>query len=242
MKFTFFQLLISCFFSFAFCNNHQFVKHKILLAQSDENGDVEYQGFESNFEDLPGGYYDKYIDCGINEHLVRGRNMSIEEMDKMCEELKQARQKKNIQIGFGIFGILIAGIVVFKMIKKALTPGIEFQKMAVSFNGLYGVLNDLQENINSYQFEEIRKEILFCAFISQKEIIRPLNIYNWNEFTPIIVPLISDKKINVKIAMKKTVDTVKRMSIELGLETETNDIFSEGELFKQFEKEQQKEN
>jgi hypothetical protein len=214
-------------------NSHQ-------STEVEEPVNVEYQGYSSHYEDLPGGFYDKYIDCGLNEHSIRGRNMTIEEMDQMCEDLKQERREKNILYALSFFGLLIGGIIIFLTIKKSLKPGIEFQKMAEAFNGVYGVINDLQENLSSYNSEQIRNELLLCSFISQKEILKPISIYKWTEFTPITVPLISDKKINVKIALKKTVETIKRLSIELDLVNETDDIFCEGELYKQFEIEYEK--
>ena len=103
--------------------------------------------------------------------------------------------------------------------------------MAESFNGVYGILLDIQENMNTYSSDDIRKEILFCAYISQKEIFRRIEVYNWNEMTPINVPLISDQTINLKIALKKTVGTLQNMATELGIEAEINEIFSEGDLF-----------
>jgi hypothetical protein len=224
-------------------NNSSYEKaNSYQSIEVEEPTNIEYRGYSSHFEDLPGGYYDKYIDCGLNEHSIRGRNMTVEEMDKMCEEIKKKEREKNFLYFIIILGSVVGVIIIVRTIKKSLKPGIEFQKMAVAFNGVYGVLEDLQSNIESYHPDEIRNEILYCAYISQKNIIKPLDTYNWNELTPIIVPLISEKTINVKIALKKTVDTIKKLAEEMNLHKETYEIFSEGNLFYQFDREQTKNN
>jgi hypothetical protein len=43
---------------------------------------TEYEGIEKYYESLPGDYYDKYEDY-INPHTLRGRNLSIKEMQEM---------------------------------------------------------------------------------------------------------------------------------------------------------------
>lgn len=211
-------------------------EYPVQKALNDTIANYEYKGLQKHYPDQPTDFYDKYIECGLPKLQIENGDYTVEELDKWCEELQAEKKKKIMTNGLVFLAVLIVFIVLISRYKNAVKPGVEFQKMAEAMNGVYGVILNLEENKNRFSSEEIQNDILYCAYISQKEISRRINIYKWDELTPINVPLISNNTINVMIALSMTVNAVKNIGRELNLENEIDEIFSEGELFQEFER------
>lgn len=84
------------------------------------NNPIEAQGIEKHYPSLPGNYYDQYIDCGINENSIRGRTMTRDELDELCEEFYLKRKIKIISIVVGGIIIIVFLLLMFK--KKQINP------------------------------------------------------------------------------------------------------------------------
>jgi hypothetical protein len=206
------------------------------------NGDVgageeaEFSGLQSVYEQHSTGYIDKYIDCGIAENTVKGGQYSEAELDALCEELKKSNQEKYLKYGaFLVIGLIVL-IVLFNLFNRKIKVGFEFQKMAEAFNGIYGVISAIDVSGAKKNLEEKKQDILYCAFISKKEILDRIELYKWNELTPINIPLISNSTINIKLALNKTVREINNLAAVFNLEEQVEEIISKGDLYYEFEK------
>jgi hypothetical protein len=126
--------------------------------------------------------------------------------------------------------------VLFNLFNRKIKVGFEFQKMAEAFNGIYGVISAVNVSEANKNLEEKKQDILYCAFISKKEILDRIKIYKWNELTPINIPLISNSTINIKLALNKTVREINNLAAVFNLEEQVEEIISKGDLYYEFEK------
>ena len=211
-------------------------KDEEITGEVSTGEEAEFSGLQSVYEQHSTDYIDKYIDCGIAENTVKGGQYSEAELDALCEELKKSNQEKYLKYGaFLVIGLIVL-IVLFNLFNRKIKVGLEFQKMAEAFNGIYGVISAIDVSAANKNLEEKKQDILYCAFISKKEILDRIEIYKWNELTPINIPLISNSTINIKLALNKTVREINNLAAVFNLEEQIEEIISKGDLYYEFEK------
>jgi hypothetical protein len=206
-----------------------------VVDSNSSGGEAEYYGLEGSYEPHSVDYVNKYIDCGIDENTVKGGQYTEQELDELCEELSNKKYKKYLVNGLFVFFAIILLLLFLKYSSKRVKSGLEFQKMAEAFNGVYGMISQMNFSDEKMNSEENKSDLLYCAHVSKKEILDRIKLYEWNELTPINIPLISNNRINLKIALNKTVREIRNISVILNLEKEVNEILSTENLTSQNE-------
>lgn len=121
----------------------------------------------------------------------------------------------------------------FDFIKK----GIEFNKMAQAFNGMYPMLLDLMPRIENKDIprEEFTEEVLVLAYIAQKGVISRMTFYNWALESKILVPSISSARITVGYAISQTVTRILIIARILNIQDRVQEVLEEGPQYVWFE-------
>jgi hypothetical protein len=125
----------------------------------------------------------------------------------------------------------------FDFIKK----GIEFNKLAQSFNAMYMMVRDiearLERNKNNLSVfrEEVKEEVYILAYIAHKGIVTRLDKYNWGFEALIIIPSISSSRVTIGNAWSKTVTKMTIIAGILNLGEDIEEINNEGKLYRTLE-------
>ena len=109
-----------------------------------------------------------------------------------------------------------------------LKKGIEYQKLAKTFNGVYLMIEDIQNNNNN---EFSKEDIFTLAYICRREVPDRLEKYHWDISTPIIVPSISNKRITLANAIQQTLSKVTKISEDMMIYQDVKEILDRGDFF-----------
>jgi hypothetical protein len=119
--------------------------------------------------------------------------------------------------------------------------GIEFNKLAQSFNAMYLMLRDIEarlernkENLTAFR-NEVKEEIHILAYIAHKGIVTRMDNYNWGFEALISIPTISSSRITLGNAWSKTVTKMSMIAGILDLSEDVEEINNEGPLFQKLE-------
>jgi hypothetical protein len=125
----------------------------------------------------------------------------------------------------------------FDFIKK----GVEFNKLAQSFNAMYLMLRDIEarldrnrDNLSAFR-NEVKEEIYILAYIAHKGIVTRMDNYNWGFEALISIPTISSSRITLGNAWSKTVTKMNLIAGILDLSEGIEEINNEGPLFQKLE-------
>jgi hypothetical protein len=115
--------------------------------------------------------------------------------------------------------------------------GIEFNRLAQSFNAVYLSLNEITQRVESNMkdfdsYKEEYKESLFAlCYIAKKGIIDRLDSNNWNFESKIMIPTMSSNRITVGYAWSQTISKLIKIGASLSLSEEIKEIFDCGDLY-----------
>ncbi len=123
-----------------------------------------------------------------------------------------------------------------------LKKGIEFNKLAQSFNAMYLALNELTpklernlKDLDSFKEKHI-ESVLMLAYIAKKGIIDRLDNYQWGLEAKISIPSISSSRVTVGYAWSLTVSKLTIMSTILYMSDDIQEIYDGGDMYIYFEK------
>jgi hypothetical protein len=119
--------------------------------------------------------------------------------------------------------------------------GIEFNKLAKSFNAVYMSLNEITQRVESNKnnldfYKEEYKESLFAlCYVAKKGIIDRLDSINWNFESKIMIPTMSSNRITVGYAWSQTISKLITIGASIRLSEEMEEIFDCGDLYYEME-------
>ena len=120
---------------------------------------------------------------------------------------------------------------------KFLKPGIEFNNLAKTMNGMNVMIQELIPQIqNSYDKEEFAEQVLVLAYLSRAGVWDRLEKYNWTMDAKIVVPTIDRGRITLAYALMQTVGKVSILAEELEMGDVVQEIMDKGAAFYEFEK------
>lgn len=140
---------------------------QISTSSSNQNADeasqlTHQQSVEDYYQNLPGDYYDKY-EGYINPNILRGRNFSTTELDKMLKEAKY--KEKQFIASVSVISIIIL-VVLWRLLRMY---NIQSKKSSSPKKEKKSISNKLKDNM-------LEKEISsdFDSIIEKMEKLREL--------------------------------------------------------------------
>ena len=113
-----------------------------------------------------------------------------------------------------------------------LKPGVEFNNLAKSMNGMNFLLKELIPKLeHSIDDTEFSADILLLAYISRKGIMDRMEQYKWPLTSKIVVPSIDRGRITLLYAYTQTVGRLYIIANELGLSESVQEIIDRGESY-----------
>lgn len=122
----------------------------------------------------------------------------------------------------------------FKFIKN----GVEFNKLAKSFGGLYLKIQELERNLNNNNIEDedLEIEIETLSYIARVEIWDRIEYNNWGLEGKIFVPHMQKGRITIMYAIDQTVQKIMQLATQTGYEDIYFDMMQKGKIFKEYQK------
>ena len=118
-----------------------------------------------------------------------------------------------------------------------LKPGIEFNNLAKSMNGMNVMIQDLIPKIKrSDDYSEFTEAILVLAYIARKGVLDRMEQYNWTMDAKIIVPTIDRGRITLMYAYSQTVGKLQILAEQLDLSNLVEEIMEKGDAYYQMER------
>ncbi len=106
--------------------------------------------------------------------------------------------------------------------------GLEYNKLAQAFNGLYQMI---QETIQKAQYNDVRDDLFAIAYVGRKEIIDRMDEYNWSLETSIVIPMMPGQRTTLLFAYQQTIGKLIELSEIEGYLNEIEEILDKGNLF-----------
>lgn len=120
------------------------------------------------------------------------------------------------------------------------TKGIEYNKLAMAFNGMFLIVNEIdnkaKSRISEAEFDKIPDELIMLAYLCRINIVNRMEKYDWGLMTPIKIPNISSSRITLMQAYNMTVDKVSILAMDLEMTDVIQSVLEKGEHFYKFEK------
>lgn len=116
--------------------------------------------------------------------------------------------------------------------------GIEYNRLAQAFNGIYVMLNELEVKTKdkySYDRADLEQESFFIGYLCRKEILDRMDEYKWGMISPIFVPMISNGRITLTFAFQQTIGRLYYLSDSLSISQEINEILERGRAYHEIE-------
>lgn len=119
------------------------------------------------------------------------------------------------------------------------TKGIEYNKLAMAFNGIVLILDNLDERAlnggTNEVYEQIEKDVILVAYMYRINIIDRIEKYKWSFTTPIKVPNISSNLTTLSNAYNNTFEMISNLAHDLNVEAVVKNILEKGESFNKLE-------
>ncbi len=120
------------------------------------------------------------------------------------------------------------------MEKFSFERGLEYNKLAISFNSVYKLLQQFESNIDFNPDPEY--DIQAIAYIIQRDIRNRLDKYSWDWNSPIVIPMISSEETTLETAYEKTANNLVKLSTKLGYSNDVRKIFEKEDLYFELDK------
>lgn len=117
-----------------------------------------------------------------------------------------------------------------------LKPGLEFNKLAESMNGLNLMIQNLIPKIErSNNYSEFEEDILTLTYIARKGVLDRIEQYSWSMETKIFVPTIDKQRITLMYAYTQTLGKLQKIANNLNFTELYDEIMEKGVTFYQIE-------
>jgi len=117
---------------------------------------------------------------------------------------------------------------------KFFKKGIEYNKLARGFNGIFVMINELEvkiENNYSSDYSEFEQDVFILAFLCRKEILDRMEEYNWAMASPISVPMMSKGRLTLTFTYQQTIGRIYKYAEVIGVSEVVNDILDKGDAY-----------
>ena len=115
---------------------------------------------------------------------------------------------------------------------KFLKKGVEYNKLAKAFNGIYQMLQDV---IQKMQYEDAQNDIFVLAYIGRREIIDRMEEFNWDINSSIIIPMMPGKQKTLAYAYQQTILKILELGETEGYSEEVTEILDKGNLYSELD-------
>jgi hypothetical protein len=113
--------------------------------------------------------------------------------------------------------------------------GIEYNKLAMAFNGMYLIINEVESktlNGDTYEvYAIIEKELMMVAYMYRINIIDRIEKYRWDFNTPIVVPNLSEETTTLENVYNATFEKLTGLADVLSIGNEIKSILKKGDHF-----------
>lgn len=117
-----------------------------------------------------------------------------------------------------------------------LKPGLVFNKLAESMNGLNLMIQNLIPKIErSNNYSEFEEDILTLTYIARKGVLDRIEQYSWSMEKKIFVPTIDKQRITLMYAYTQTVGKLQKIANNLNFTELYDEIMEKGVAFYQIE-------
>lgn len=120
---------------------------------------------------------------------------------------------------------------------KLLKTGREYQKVAKAIGSIYIMLQDLRKSTNEFtNTADYKEDLLVMAYLSRREILDRIDIYNWNPEGAIFIPAIQKNKMTLFYALNLTVYKLYELAFSFDMEYEMEEIIEKKKGYYELEK------
>lgn len=118
-----------------------------------------------------------------------------------------------------------------------LKPGIEFNNLAKTVNGMNVMIQDIIPKIaRSHDYSEFTDDVLVLAYIARKGVLDRMEKYKWSMDAKLFAPTIKCGPITLAYAYTQTVDKLHIIVSQLDLSEIVEEIMEKGEMYFQIDR------